>query len=116
MAKSSSKKPRKPPLGDEALELVASRFRVLGEPARLKLLQHLRDGEKSVTELVAGTGIGQANISKHLALLAHAGLVSRRREGLFTYYFISDPLVFDLCDLVCARLRKEFDQKAARLG
>jgi DNA-binding transcriptional ArsR family regulator len=111
-----SRKVGKALLSDDALELVAHRFRVLGEPARLKLLNRLRDGEKSVTALVGETGIGQANVSKHLALLAQAGLVGRRREGLFTYYFIADPIVFDLCNLVCARLREEFDRKAARLG
>ena len=100
------------PLSLGALELVAARFRMLAEPMRLRLLNELRDGEKTVTTLVEATGAGQANVSKHLSLLADAGMVGRRKEGLNVYYFIADESLFELCDLVCGRLQKELAEKA----
>ena len=102
------------PLG--ALELVAARFRMLAEPMRLRLLNELRDGEKTVTALVEATGTGQANASKHLTLLADAGMVGRRKEGLNVYYFIADESLFELCDLVCGRLEKELAEKARQFS
>lgn len=100
-------------LSPAALDLVAARFRMLGEPMRLRLLQALHDGELSVTQLVEATGATQANVSKHLGLMADAGIVSRRKEGLNVYYQIADRIVFDLCDLVCSRLQAELESKAA---
>lgn len=91
-------------LPDEALELVAGRFRVLGEPVRLKLLQLVCDGEMSVTELVEVSGAGQANVSKHLGILLEAGLVARRKEGLNVFYRIADESVTELCEIVCRSL------------
>lgn len=99
-----------------ALELIAARFKLLAEPMRLRLLNELRGGEKTVTELVAATGAGQANVSKHLGLLADAGMVARRKEGLNVNYFIADESLFELCDLVCGRLQKELAEKAAHFG
>ena len=100
------------PLSPGALELVAARFHMLAEPMRLRLLNELGDGEKTVTTLVEATGAGQANVSKHLSLLADAGMVGRRKEGLNVYYFIADDSLFELCDLVCGRLQKELAEKA----
>lgn len=104
------------PLPPGALDLVAARFKMLAEPMRLRLLHELRGGEKTVTELVEATGAGQANVSKHLGLLADAGMVSRRKEGLNVNYFITDDSLFELCDLVCGRLQKELAEKAAHFG
>jgi ArsR family transcriptional regulator len=89
------------------IDLVAGRFKILAEPMRLRLLHALRTGEKSVGELVEEMGAGQANVSKHLALLHRARLVDRRKEGLNVYYRIADPAIFALCDLVCASLEDE---------
>ena len=100
------------PLSLGALELVAARFRMLAEPMRLRLLNELRAGEKTVTALVEATGAGQANVSKHLGLLTDAGLVGRRKEGLNVYYFVADESLFELCNLVCGRLAKELAEKA----
>ncbi len=97
-----------------ALELVAARFKVLAEPMRLRLLNELRGGEKTVTQLVDAIGAGQANVSKHLGLLADAGMVSRRKDGLNVNYFIADESLFELCDLVCGSLLKELAAKAAQ--
>jgi DNA-binding transcriptional ArsR family regulator len=91
-------------LTDEAFDLIASRFKILAEPMRLKILHTLGDEEKSVTELVEQTGAGQANISKHLALMLDAGIVARRKEGPSAYYRIADETIFDLCEVVCTRL------------
>ncbi|MCH8568523.1 MAG: metalloregulator ArsR/SmtB family transcription factor [Balneolales bacterium] len=91
-------------LNDETLEIVAHRFKILGEPMRLRLLSALRDKEYCVQELVELTGAGQANVSKHLSLLASTGYVGRRKDGLHVYYFIQDPTVYTLCELVCDRI------------
>lgn len=102
------------PLKKETLELVAERFRLLGDPLRLHLLQTLAAGELSVARLVETTSTTQANVSKHLQLLLHAGLVQRRKDGLHSYYTIADPSVFPLCDLVCGSLSAHLsDQLAA---
>lgn len=87
------------------LDKVAYRFKVLGEPARLKLVHALMAGEKSVGELVGETGLNQANASRHLHSLVQAGVLARRKEANFVYYRIEDPTVFDLCELVCNSLR-----------
>jgi DNA-binding transcriptional ArsR family regulator len=100
------------PLSDKMLDLIARRFRMLGEPFRLRILQELQSGEKTVNELVDALEGNQPNVSKHLQLLHEAGLVGRRREGNSIFYAISDPMVFKLCDLVCRseaqRTRQEF--------
>jgi len=91
-------------LSEEALEMVAERFKVLSEPMRLRLLQALMDGEKTVSELVQQTGGLQANVSKHLGLLLDARVVGRRKQGLNAYYRITDESVFELCELVCGSI------------
>jgi ArsR family transcriptional regulator len=94
-------------LTPEMLELVADRFKVLAEPARLELLNHLRSGEMTVSDLVDESGLAQANVSKHLRLLHSAGFVRRRKDGLFVYYALADRGVFQLCDIMCERLDAE---------
>ncbi len=96
--------------------MVAARFKVLADPTRLRLLHALESGEKNVTQLVTATGGLQANISKHLALLANAGMVGRRKEGLNVFYFIADETILRLCALMCSKLQKEFGQKAAHFS
>lgn len=94
-------------LTSHALALIAERFKVLGEPARLEILNALRGGERSVTELVADTGLGQANLSKHLQLLHAQGFVARRKEGVSVYYALADQSVFRLCDIMCDRIGRQ---------
>lgn len=89
---------------DEALEVIANRLKMLSEPMRLKILHTLQGGEKSVHELVELTGAGQANISKHLSLLASHNIVGRKRRGLNVYYYITDESIFKICDLVCKNM------------
>jgi ArsR family transcriptional regulator len=102
---------KKEELSDEALEMIASRFRLLSDPLRLKILQTLGSTEMNVGEVVAATGAGQANISKHLGVMLEAGVVARRKEGLNAIYRVVDETIFELCDVVCARLK---DQLRAR--
>lgn len=99
-------------LSEDALEMVASRFRVLGEPMRLRLLQELTEKELTVSELVERTGATQANVSKHLSLLVQAGLVYKRREGVSIYCGIADASVFKLCSIVCGGLQKHASERA----
>lgn len=103
------RRPRRGPrqskvLTKEAFELIAARFRVLAEPMRLRLLHALGDIEMSVSEMVEATGAGQANVSKHLAIMLDAGLVGRRKEGLNVFYRVADPSIFDMCEAVCSSL------------
>jgi DNA-binding transcriptional ArsR family regulator len=100
----------------EALELVASRFRVLGEGSRLRLLAALRNQERTVSELVTLTGLTQANVSRHLNLMAEAGILGRRKDGLNVYYFVGEPAVFALCERVCGHLQRKFDAGTSALA
>ncbi len=95
------------PLPEPLIELVAQRFRVLGEPMRIKLLDRLRDGDASVGELQDALGASQQNVSKHLGVLHSAGMVSRSRRGNSVVYAISDPTVFLLCEQVCGGVRRQ---------
>lgn len=96
-------------LNDEALEMIANRFRLLSDPTRLKILHTLDKNEMNVSEIVAATGAGQANISKHLGALLDAGIVSRRKEGLTANYRVADETIFELCEVVCSRLKNQFE-------
>jgi ArsR family transcriptional regulator len=100
---------------DEALELIAARFRVLGEVSRLRLIRALQPGEKSVSELIEGTGLAQANVSRHLQTLTDAGILARRKEGLKVIYSIVDCGIFELCEHVCGALERRLKQQAKAL-
>lgn len=102
---------KKEELSDEALEMIASRFRLLSDPMRLKILHTLGDGEMNVGDLVGAMGAGQANVSKHLGIMLDAGLVARRKEGLNAIYRVADETIFELCDVVCARLKKQLETR-----
>src|SRR2546429_3998783 len=71
---------RREALSPEAVELIAERFRILGEPIRIRILQQLENGERNVTELVAAVGSSQPNVSKHLRILQESGVVWGRQE------------------------------------
>src|SRR5687767_3623775 len=94
------------PLSPETLEAVATRFKVLAEPARLQILTELRTRSLNVTELMDATALNQANLSKHLQLLHTHGFVRRQRDGLFVVYTLADRSVFALCDIMCAQLKR----------
>lgn len=93
-------------LEPETLEAVADRFKVLAEPARLAVLNALRDRPMNVTSLIDETGLNQANLSKHLRLLYLYGFLGRERHGSYIYYSLADRSVFDLCDIMCGQLKR----------
>jgi DNA-binding transcriptional ArsR family regulator len=99
---------------DELFDKVASRFKALGEPARLRILDALRFGELSVGDLCETTSLNQANLSKHLQLLHTLGFVNRRKNGLFVYYALADQDVFQLCDIMCGRLDAQSNAAAVK--
>jgi DNA-binding transcriptional ArsR family regulator len=103
------------PLPVRLVEQVAARFKVLGEPMRIRLLEAMRDGEMTVKQLQEATGASQQNVSQHLGVLLRAGIVDRRKEGNFSHYGIADPVVFSLCDEVCGGLRRQLEELDALL-
>jgi DNA-binding transcriptional ArsR family regulator len=102
-------------LSPAALELIATRFSALAEPMRLRILNLLMKEECTIGRLVEMTASSQANISKHVALLRDAGMVGSRKEGPCNYCFIADPIVNELCEMMCSRLRDEMEAKAEDL-
>ena len=107
--------PPSSPLPEPLIELVAQRFRVLGEPMRIKLLDMLREGDATVGELQEALGASQQNVSKHLGVLLRVGIVGRRKQGNFSVYSIVDPMVFSLCEEVCGGMRRELEELGALL-
>jgi DNA-binding transcriptional ArsR family regulator len=103
------------PLPDALVELIADRFRTIGEPMRIRILERLRRSEASVQELAEHVGSSQQNVSKHLALLARAGVVGRRKNGTFVYYRITDESVFALCEQVCGAVQRDVAILAAAI-
>jgi DNA-binding transcriptional ArsR family regulator len=97
------------PLPEGFAELVAQRFRVLGDPMRIRLLNRLRCGEATVQELTLELGTTQQNVSKHLGVLLQAGMVGRRKSGNFAFYRIVDESVFAICEAVCGSLGRQLD-------
>lgn len=100
------------PLPDPVAELIAERFRVIGDPLRIKLLDRLREGEASVGELTDALGATQQNVSRHLGVLHAAGIVSRRKDGTRALYRIADDTVFALCETVCGSLEQSIAELA----
>ncbi|HIG74884.1 MAG TPA: transcriptional regulator [Bacteroidetes bacterium] len=95
------------PVPDSLLEGAAMRFRLLGDPVRLRLLNVLLErGEATVQELAEAADQSHQNTSKHLRLLAEADLVGSRREGIYSVYRVTDPSIPGLCLLVCGTLRE----------
>ena len=103
------------PLADPLADLIAQRFRVLAEPMRIKLLDHLREGGATVTELQEALGASQQNVSKHLGILHGAGMVNRTKDGNHTRYAIADDSLLELCEEVCGGVRGQLAQLDAVL-
>ena len=95
------------PLPDDLVELIARRFRVIGEPMRIRLLDRLREGEATVGELSEALSASQQNISKHLAVLADVGILGRRKAGNHVCYRVIDEGVFALCEEVCGSVQQQ---------
>jgi DNA-binding transcriptional ArsR family regulator len=102
------------PLGDEldhVFAVVARHFAMLSEPMRLKILHTICQDERSVSAIVAATGATQTNVSRHLALMLHAGVVARRRDGNTVYYRVSDPEFVEICRAVCVQIASRIDEQ-----
>jgi DNA-binding transcriptional ArsR family regulator len=99
-----SKRKSLKPLTEKELDHLARRFKLLGEPMRLKILQSVCHEPLTVNEIVQAAGSTQANVSKHLALLAAAGILEREKDGQCVYYGMKDKLVLQLCELVRSQI------------
>lgn len=98
------------PLPDPLVDLIARRFRAIGEPMRIRLLDNLREGEATVAELTESVAASQQNVSKHLAVLADAGIVGRRKDGNRVYYRITDESVLAICEVVCGTVQRQLTE------
>ncbi len=114
MSKSRKKIIKK--FGQDALALIAARFKVLSEPARLQLILALEQRHKNVSELVLETGMSQSNVSRHLQRLIENGVLKRERQGVEIYYSIAAKEIFTLCEHVCGGLRRSVFDKAKSLS
>lgn len=103
-------------LNEKARERVAERFRALGEPMRLRILERLFRSPASVGEVLADVGGTQANVSKHLSILRSTGAVRRRRAGMRTVYSIADPTLEKICAIVCGAVEREARDDAEAIG
>lgn len=102
-------------LTNETLEQVARFLKAMGETNRLKILRTLHDGELTVTDIIAETGVTQSNVSKHLAVLTSEGIVAARKDGTSTYYKIADPNITAICDTVCRSIADRIRQARTTL-
>ena len=100
---------------DTLFEPIADRLRLLADATRLRILNVLREGESSVVQIVGKVGASQPNVSRHLALLLRAGLVTRRPQGREVHYRLVDPFVDQICEAICGSLRAHVDRQAQRL-
>ena len=97
---------------DQVFDAVARYFGLLSERTRLKILHSICNAERSVTAIVAATGATQTNVSRHLALMHQAGVVSRRRDGNSVYYGVADPEFVAICRGVCVHIAGRIDAAA----
>ncbi|WP_422662046.1 ArsR/SmtB family transcription factor [Pannus brasiliensis] len=108
---STGREPNSPALSPSALGIIADFFKVLSEVTRLQIVCALKSGPKNVSQIIEITGLGQANVSKHLKILTDARLLSRSQQGVNVIYEISNPAIFPLCDLVCDSLKVQLQQQ-----
>jgi DNA-binding transcriptional ArsR family regulator len=85
---------------EELYRLKAEMCKTFADPKRLMIIAELREGEKSVGDLVTNLGVPQALISRHLAVLRNKGIVAARRNGVNIYYRLTNPRITDACDIV----------------
>lgn len=104
------------PLPGPLVEVIAERFRVLGEPMRIRILDHLRAGPRTVGELAEALGAGQQNVSKHIGVLSRAGLVTREKDGNSVRCRIADESVLRLCEQVCGGVQRQVAEIQALLA
>jgi len=93
-------------------ELQSEVCKTLASPKRLEILNALKEGEKTVSELVEILGVPKANVSQHLAVMRHKGILDSRREGVNIYYRVSNPKVIKACILMREVLTEQMQEKS----
>jgi DNA-binding transcriptional ArsR family regulator len=96
--------------------LKADFFRLLGHPARVRVLELLRDGERSVGDLQAALGLDSSGTSQHLTAMRRQGLLESRRAGTSVFYSVKDPRMFQLLEVAKQILTSHLEQTSALLG
>lgn len=91
------------PISDSVLGNVARCFSILGEPTRLKIFRSVCHGERCVSDIVEEVGSSQTNVSRHLGVMYHAGVLAFRRDGSQKFYSVADPVFVDICRMLCAK-------------
>lgn len=104
------------PIPTDLAEMIAARMRVIGDPTRIRILDQLRDGELSVTEITERLEMSQQNASKHLGVLLGAGIVARRKEGTASLYRVADEGVYALCEQVCGGIQERIAELSEMVG
>ncbi|MDF5724480.1 MAG: metalloregulator ArsR/SmtB family transcription factor [Rhizonema sp. PD37] len=104
-----------PKVSPTALTQIANYFKVLSEVSRLQVLCCLQSGRKNVTEIIQETGLGQANVSKHLRILAQSGIVIRQPQGVSVFYHVADSRIFEICEQVCGHLSIRLQEQSQEL-
>lgn len=104
------------PVPAELAEMIAARLRLIGDPTRIRILDLLRERELTVTQITEALGTSQQNASKHLGLLAQAGILARRKQGNSSIYSVADSGVYELCEQVCGGLQQQIADLAALVG
>jgi DNA-binding transcriptional ArsR family regulator len=96
---------------DRVFSVVARYFGILSEPTRLRILHTICQDERSVGAIVDAIGATQTNVSRHLSMMASAGVVSRRRDGNTVYYRVADPEFVEICRSVCVQIASRIDEQ-----
>lgn len=104
---------KKSAMSDAQVEESARLFGILSEGSRLRLLRALMERPLTVSELIEATGMKQGNVSKHLGVLLGARFVAREKEGNFARYSLADRRLYQLCELMCARIEEDARERAA---
>jgi DNA-binding transcriptional ArsR family regulator len=97
-------------------QIKAEFFRILGHPVRVRALELLRDGERTVGDLQAALGLDSSGTSQHLGLLRKHGILDSRREGTSVYYRIKDPRTFQLLEVARQILTANLTESQELLG
>lgn len=93
-------------------ELQSEVCKTLASPKRLEILNALKEGEKTVSELVDILGVPKANVSQHLAVMRHKGILASRRDGVNIYYRVANPKVIQACILMREVLTEQMKEKS----
>lgn len=103
-------------MDDKVYEVQAEYFKALSHPIRIKIVHYLKEGERCVCEIVPYLKEEQSNISRHLAALKRAGILSSEKKGVSVYYWVQDENVYEILDLALYSVKKAAKEKVAILS